>query len=438
MPSSQPASAELEQIIRSARALGVEIDEEEALQWLAAMAAGGSEEVTVDAAAGIFGHRVVLLDFDPADLQRLRLVAALVEIPDRPDVETAIALSGSSAQSLVQTFPGDFDYFERVNIKAPTRPAACAVLADVLRAKALSAMRGPGFLLTEVRFGSYPLAAIREGHKVQAGSSIAWSPAEVATGHLDVLLADGTPQRITWADAAAEPGWCKLDWVLVDPGQPRAVKASNMLDVTWEDPEGGIYPLDGFIDPYYQEVYLDAAAIPLFSKISRQMKPDALYTYISQLEQEVRKYTRGEHPNFGKAAKRMYNVFRLTGRFELAAYIRELFDEPAALLYQVGAFLDGFVDLGASPGAIDRTTLVQQVDELIRAISTVAEGSAETDLIMSLLRIRDDISGLRALGDEWATLLLAMQEDITTIVNGHFETQLRHMPQIEAYLRQLG
>ena len=44
-------------------------------------------------------------------------------------------------------------------------------------------------------------------------------------------------------------------------------------------------------------------------------------------------------PNYGKAARRMYNVFRLTGRYREAAYLRELFDEPVTALYQVAALL---------------------------------------------------------------------------------------------------
>ncbi len=122
---SQPES-NIDQIIRSARALVVEMDENEAIQWLTAIAAidRDSAALAVDQQSGVFGHRIALLDFDPADLDRIRRVAAIVEIEDRPNVETAIALSGSSAQSQVQVFPGDFDYFERVNIKTGSREEA--------------------------------------------------------------------------------------------------------------------------------------------------------------------------------------------------------------------------------------------------------------------------------------------------------------------------
>jgi hypothetical protein len=107
-----------------------------------------------------------------------------------------------------------------------------------------------------------------------------------------------------------------------------------MLDVTWEAPDGTITPLDGYLDPYFQEVYLQAESIPVFSKLAKHVSSDALDDYVRQLEKEVNKYL-GQQPNYGKAAKRMYNIFRLTGRYEEAAYVRELFDEPTTALYQI-------------------------------------------------------------------------------------------------------
>lgn len=430
---------ELNQIIDSAKALGVEIDEEQALQWLTTMAAFDHTEdsLAIDEKAGVFGHRVVLLDFDPGDLERLRRVARIVEIEDRPGVETAIALSGSSAQSHVQTFPGDFDYFERVNIKATNRLDACAILGDVLREKALNTALGSGYQLIEVRFGTFLQRVIRGDKTLEPGSSITWSPAEIEDGSFDVLTPDGNSLTIDWQYAFEDPGWCKLDWVLVDPAEPRAIKASNMLDVTWEAPDGTINSLDGFIDPYYQEVYLDAESIPLFSKISEQIDPDALQKYVRQLEKEIRKYTQGDHANHGKAAKRMYNVFRLTGQFEEAAFVRELFDEPAALLYQVSALLDGLADLGSDSEAIDAETLTQQIDDLIHDVTAVAEGPVETDLVMSLIRLRDDITGRQKLDHEWEATLRAMQASINGVVNQYFEQRLRAIPEVATYLDNL-
>lgn len=430
---------EIRRIINSARSLGVEMDEEEAIQWLTSIVAMDQPEsaLQVDHERGVFGHRVVLLDFDPSDLERVRRVAAIVELDDQPNVGTAIALSGSSAQSQVQTFPGDFDYFERVNIKADDQTAACEILGTVIREKALQAASGPGYQLIEVRFGTFQHQVIRGDETLKPGSSITWSPAEIEDGHFEVLSPEGKNMTINWEYACQDPGWCKLDWVLVDPVFPRAVKASNMLDATWEDPTGKILPLDGFIDPYYQEVYLDAESIPLFSKISQQMDPDALQKYVSRLEKEIAKYSHGAHANYGKAAKRMYNVFRLTGRFGEAAYVRELFDEPAALLYQVGALLDGLIDLGSGSDTIDSETLTQQIDDLIRSVTSAVEGPLETDLVMALIRLRDDITGRKSLGSAWESSLREMQTNINSLVNQFFEERLRAIPEVNAYLSAL-
>jgi hypothetical protein len=211
MSSSQPAAnpnLQIEQIMESAMALGVEIDKEKAIQWLTTIAAldHDGQNLRVDQQSGIYGHRVVLLDFDPADLDRVRRVAAIVELEDRPNVETAIALSGSSAQSHVQTFPGDFDYFERVNIKALSREEACTVLGDVIREKVHDSATGPGFQLIEARFGTFTHRVVRSGKVIEPGSSITWSPAEVQDGHFIVLSPEGEPMIIDWNYACQDPG----------------------------------------------------------------------------------------------------------------------------------------------------------------------------------------------------------------------------------------
>ena len=53
----------------------------------------------------------------------------------------------------------------------------------------------------------------------------------------------------------------------------------------------------------------------MFSKLVKHVSPDALAEYVAQLQAEVRKYVAHDPRNYGKAAKRMYNVFRLTGRY---------------------------------------------------------------------------------------------------------------------------
>jgi len=177
MSKSKSHTTSLKNIIASARRLGVEMDEEEALQWLTAIAATqSSDDLVVDSRSGVFGYKVSMLDFSPKDLDYFRQIGKIVEIPDRAGVvETALALSGSAAQSKIQTYPGDCDYFERVNIKAASRAEACLILADVMRSKAIQTMKGPTFQLIEVKYGSYPFEALKGERAVKSGTPISWT-----------------------------------------------------------------------------------------------------------------------------------------------------------------------------------------------------------------------------------------------------------------------
>jgi len=432
------AEAEVQTIMAAATRLGVEVDEAETTQWITAMKSSETGAFRVDQEAGVYGHRVTLLDFDPKDLARYRRLAAIVELPDRPGLQTAIALSGSAAQSRVQLYPGDADFFERVHIQAPTRQEACHILGQAMREKALAFLKGPNYELTEVHWGSYLSDVIREGRRYQIGAAISWSPADVAAGQFEVLTVDGRRLTIDWAYGEHDPGWCKLDWIVTEPEENRVVAVSNMLDVTWEAPDGHIVPLDGFIDPYYQEVYLDAESIPLFSKLVDQLSPRCLQEYVSQLEGEVRKYTHHRPPNYGKAAKRLYNIFRLTGRWKEAAFIRELFDEPAARLYQVWALLDTLDEAMKLQANLDPQVLVHQVDDLIRTVVRITEGPLEERIVTALLRLRDGITGWEELGDARFGLLAASQGDVAELVNEFFRGRLMAMPEVAAYVEQLA
>jgi hypothetical protein len=429
---------ELARIVESARRLGVEMDESEALQWLTAMAAmdAGDDDVVVDVRTGVFGHRVTMLDFSPADLAHFREIGRLVEFTDQPGVvETALALSGSAAQSKIQSYPGDADFFERVNIRADSWEAACHILARIMRDKALGTTKGPTYQLIEVKFGSYPAEVVREGHTIPAGAPISWRPEEIEAGQIDAAKPDGTPVAIRWDEAALDPGWCKLDWVVADPVRGQLVNASNMLDVTWEAPDGAITPLDGYLDPYFQEVYLEAESIPIFSKLARHVSADALDNYVGQLEKEVHKYLTKD-VNYGKAAKRMYNIFRLTGRYEAAAYIRELFDEPTTMLYQVWSLIRTIDDCFKPGSSISLDNVLAQADNLVLAVIDALEGDQEVEIVRYLLRLRDSLTRQRS-GEELTREAESARAEVINLVNNFFYEKLSAVPSIQAYMAQV-
>jgi hypothetical protein len=437
MNKPTPAPEEdIHRIIQSAQRLGVEMDEAEAMQWLAAMVSQADSSIVINKRSGVFGHKVSMLDFSEADLEHFRKLGRLVEFHDMPGVvETALALSGSAAQSKIQAYPGDADYFERVNIHAPSREAACKNLADLIRNKAMQTMKGPTHLLMEVRFGSYPMDVIRSGKPKSKGDSISWSPQQIVEGQFDASLPDGSPTVIRWEDGMLEPGWCKLDWVTADGVRGQLVNASNMLDVTWEAPDGSITPLDGYLDPYFQEIYLEAESIPIFAKLREHVSADALDNYVAQLEHEINKYVTTD-VNYGKAAKRMYNIFRLTGRYEDAIFIRELFDEPASMLYQVWSLFRTMEEC-CSPGSnIPIESVRAQADQLILSVIEALEGDEETAVVKHLLLLRRGLDKQES-GQAMHAEIEVARAEVINIVNNFFYEKMTSMPSIKIYIDEV-
>ena len=413
---TEPAE-DLQRIIESAKRLGVELDETDTLAWLAAIATHSDDDVSVDVTSGTFGHRVAMLDFSPRDLARFRKIGEIVELTGDPAVsEGALALSGSAAQSKIQSFPGDADFFQRFNIRAATREEACALLAKFFKEKVQAFTRGATYQFLEAKLGS-----------TKAGAPITWTLADIEAGVIQTV--DG---EVRWEDAALDPGWVKADWVVTDPERGKLSNASNVIDVTWEAPNGEIVSLDGYLDTYFQEVYLDAEDVPTFAKVVAHVSDDALDEYVEQLEGEVRKYLT-KHLNYGKAAKRMYNVFRLSGRHMDAAFVRELFDEPTTILYQVWSLIVT-LDNATQPGSsIPIEDVRAQSDALILEVVKTLDGSQESEIVEALQHLNRTLAS-QATGEQRTAEVDGAQAQVVNLVNTFFHDKLTAMPTIKDYI----
>lgn len=428
------STADIQQIIESARRLGIELDEDETASWLSAMVeASGSNEIVVDLDSGTFGHRVSMLDFSPRDLERFRRIGQIVEVTGPEGVaESALALSGSAAQSKIQSFPGDCDYFQRLNLIAGTREEACAILAGLMRDKVLGTLRGDTYQFLEAKLGSYPEDVAYAGWPQKKGSPITWSAADIAAGEIRAQRSDGSELVLRWDEVALDPGWCKLDWVVTDPGRRQLSNASNVIDVTWEAPDGEIVSLDGYLDAFFQEVYLDSDAVPVFQKVAKFVSDDALDEYVERLEEEVRKYLT-HHLNYGKAAKRMYNVFRLSGRHLDAAFVRELFDEPATILYQVWSLIVTLENATEPGSAIPIEAVQAQANELVISVIQALEGAEEVEIVSALLELSVTLEGQRS-GEERTSQVDAAQTRVVNLINTFYHDRLVAMPAIKDYI----
>jgi len=133
-------------------------------------------------------------------------------------------------------------------------------------------------------------------------------------------------------------------------------------------------------------------------------------------------------------------VFRLSGRYPEAAYLRELFDEPVTALYQLAALLQTIAD-AASTGTevFEAELLVGQVDQLIMSAVAALDGPDEALMVERLQRFRRSIVG------EDGTLGPVDEQDMSTAreaalaeVDGYFRRVMRAVPSIAAYLDELA
>jgi hypothetical protein len=208
-----------------------------------------------------------------------------------------------------------------------------------------------------------------------------------------------------------------------------------MLDVTWEAPDGEITPLDGFLDPYFQEVYLDVASVPIFSKLAQHVSSDALDDYVTALEREVYKYLTKDI-NYGKVAKRMYNIFRLTGKYEEAAFLRELFDEPATILYQIWSLIRTIDDAYIPGSSITYEQMVGSTDKLILEVIRALEGDEETEIVKHLLNLRSALAQPEA-REQLTAEAEAARARIINLVNNFFYERMTALPAIKGYMDEV-
>ena len=76
LPKKKRKDDEIKQIIEAGRRLGVGIDEEKAIKWIADMAAAdvSGADFSIDEDKGVFGHSASLLDFDATSLDRIKKI----------------------------------------------------------------------------------------------------------------------------------------------------------------------------------------------------------------------------------------------------------------------------------------------------------------------------------------------------------------------------
>ncbi|MGH2557892.1 MAG: hypothetical protein ACRDJH_02425 [Thermomicrobiales bacterium] len=414
------SAGQLAYLVDDARRAGIELDQRRSADWLRAMqlAYETASEFQFCTDHGIGGHELAMIDFDPATLDRLRQIGRIIAIRPRSEVQCALAISGSSAQSRIQPYPSDLDYFERIHIVCPRRDEARTILAEVIRDNALAVAALPGLLLDEVFFGTV------------SGQPLRWSPLQVLAGnHSHSAGLSHSDTAWYWPEMAMNPGFIKLDWLLLDRALGGPAKVSKVVDATWSGPNGAIVSLDESVDADYQQIYLDAASAELAALLTRDLPRAIRDDYVDRLERAIVRYRAATPPDYAKVAKRLYNVCRLTGRYGEAIYLRELFDEPTARAAQAMARLR-FALLHPSGGTMTRAEMASAIADLAPLLT--AEPGSQT------LRAAFDREEIDANDDVWISCIRTMESHVLAIVNAVFHRRLHDFPPTATLLEEIA
>jgi hypothetical protein len=403
-------------LVELARGAGFTIDQDEVASWLQAMQSRDIYDLGVDQETGTVGLKLALLELagDQEVVQLARSVTAIT----RPDATAspfltrdAIALSGSTAQPRIQSYPGDLDLLDRLVISAPSRAEAVSALEAIVAELALRRAPVDGF--------DYELVEVKLGSD-RSDRPISWSRAEVAAGSKQV-----GDELVAWNDPELRHRFVKVDWIIVRRADGLLINASTVIDPIWKRDDGALRSLDTEIDSFFQEVYLDAAAeqVELLREVHDALDQGAETRYAAVMQAEVDRYLGRQ--SYGKAAKRLYNLTRARCRLLDAAYIGELLDEPVNLVYQVASRLKGIEEsvtltsLGRQPGV-----------RMLRRLIDDLEGSGleAADLEQLLLRLRSAEEELTGGGNQWQNELAAARAICTQMVNAWFAPRLNANP----------
>lgn len=121
------------------------------------------------------------------------------------------------------------------------------------------------------------------------------------------------------------------------------------------------------------------------------------------------------------------------GRYEEAAFLGELFDEPAIMLYQVWSLIRTIDDCCNPDTSIPIETLLTQTDQLILAVIETLEGDQEVEIVRLLLRLRDSLTRQKS-GQGLTSQTEAARAEVINVVNNFFHERLPDVPTIKAYM----
>jgi hypothetical protein len=172
-------------------------------------------------------------------------------------------------------------------------------------------------------------------------------------------------------------------------------------------------------------------------RLQSLVEPGAREAYQDAMREQVVHYSTVE-PSYGKVAKRLYNLCRVADELEAAAYVRELFDEPPAQLYQVSGLLEA-ADYARDPeSGIDREVVMQQIARIRESIADATDGADEVALLAELKDVEDEALREGGQTGDWESALADVRVKSAEVVNEFFRSRLLAHARIKEIMDSLA
>lgn len=221
----------------------------------------------------------------------------------------------------------------------------------------------------------------------------------------------------------------KIDWLAHRLRDHLILNTSLVIDpLTWELGTAEFQSLADGIDPVFQEIYLDAepAVQDGLQNLVNRGGLD-LETYRAQMCGEVIKYSDPTRPNWGKAAKRLYNLLRAGECLADAAYVGELLDEPITRLYQIWSQLKGLQE-AVQGEHFDHSARVAFARHLQQELAEVSRSMDVSTIATSMNLMVTSVQ--RGQTNQAVSEMTAARVHIIRALNDWFEPRLRAAPEV--------
>ncbi|MBW3005002.1 hypothetical protein KY310_04170 [Candidatus Woesearchaeota archaeon] len=321
-----------------------------------------------DESGSVFGVENMVRDVDPERLRALKPMRDVVATPVDEVTDVAVSIGGTGAQSKTHLYPGDVDFGEFVVVRAADDAEFGRIMAGKTQ-ETLRKSEDAGMTFTELKVGSKKVE-ISPGVFEEISGANKWNREEVLRGYKEVVDSQGRTHRITLESAFSVDGpRPKMDWVAPVDGSYREI-SKVMYPV--RQTEEGVYQFKYTgVETAWQDVYMSEREARLAERMSQVKSSGGIYNEAAideffrvVINDGIKSYGSIDHPNYLKAAKRLYTRYTASGDYAKAEALAPLFRSGVVHANQINDELEALGGLLRQGARLEGRQLETAIDQI--------------------------------------------------------------------------